>query len=66
MVNHIAASQPRSNFPFCPPPVYFNAIATGSYALCPHCLIGLGRSCDEEDEVELFHMVVMAGVEQTH
>uniref|UniRef100_A0A4W6EGF8 Trafficking kinesin protein 1 n=1 Tax=Lates calcarifer TaxID=8187 RepID=A0A4W6EGF8_LATCA len=24
------------------------------------------RSCDEEDEVELFHMVVMAGVEQTH
>lgn len=29
-------------------------------------LIGLGRSCDEEDEVELYHMVVMAGVEQTH
>uniref|UniRef100_A0A8D0D6C5 Trafficking kinesin protein 1 n=1 Tax=Sander lucioperca TaxID=283035 RepID=A0A8D0D6C5_SANLU len=24
------------------------------------------RSCDEDDEVELYHMVVMAGVEQTH
>lgn len=30
------------------------------------CLIGPGRSSDEEDEVELYHMVVMAGVEQTH
>lgn len=28
------------------------------------CLIGLGRSSDEEDDLELYHMVVMAKVEQ--
>lgn len=26
----------------------------------------LDRSCDEEEELELYHMVVMAEVEQTH
>lgn len=36
------------------------------YTLNPSCLIGLGRSSDEEDEMELYHMVVMAEVEQTH
>ena len=29
-------------------------------------LIGFGRSYDEEDEGGLYHMVVMAGVEQAH
>lgn len=28
------------------------------------CLIGLGRSSDEQDDLELYHMVVMAKVEQ--
>lgn len=28
------------------------------------CLIGLGRSSEEEDDLELYHMVVMAKVEQ--
>lgn len=28
------------------------------------CLIGLGRSSDGEDDLELYHMVVMAKVEQ--
>lgn len=37
-----------------------------SYSLYPCRLIGPGRSCDEEDEVELYHVVVMAGLEHAH
>lgn len=42
------------------------SISQASYTFKPNCLIGLGRTNDGEDEVELYQMVVMAELEQIH